>query len=147
MENEKQVSKTRDESMAGADTKQDQDQVKMKSSNQNKMSMESISIDKKQIEQNGGGDVFYSNPRKAVGVAMNTISDFVNDNLIAVRYGTISTITLLTAYGISKTPIFFRYKNVSEIPTSFFTSRKTIYGRIVHVMKEETNELLVGTYK
>ncbi len=145
MENEKQSIKTRNELTTVAGTKENQANIRSKN---NDMSMESIPHDNKQTEQNDDDHhhVSYSNPRKSVGVAMNTISDFVNDNLIAVRYGTISTIVLLTAYGISKTPIFFRFKNVAEIPTTFFTSRKIIHGRLVHVMKEEKNELLVGTY-
>jgi len=46
-----------------------------------------------------------------------------------------ASITLLTCYGISKTPLFFRYKNVSEIPSFSFRNRQTIHGRIVHIVE------------
>ena len=54
--------------------------------------------------------------RGGVGQGMNAFSDLVNNNLIAFRYGTVATVTLLTAYGIANTPLFFRYRSVAEIP-------------------------------
>ncbi len=50
------------------------------------------------------------------------VSDAINDNLILVRYGTITSIALLSAYGLYKTPLFFRYKSVSDIPCVRFFS-------------------------
>ena len=73
----------------------------------------------------------------AFGSAMASFSDVINENLIAARYGTFATITLLTAFGLSRTPIFFRHKRVSEIPSHFFSRRRTIYGRIVHVVDND----------
>ena len=54
--------------------------------------------------------------RSSLGQGMSAVSDVVNDNLIAFRYGTVATVTLLTAYGLANTPLFFRYKSVAEIP-------------------------------
>ena len=70
------------------------------------------------------------------GRGLSSFSDLVNDNLVVFRYGTFATVTLLTAYGLSQTPLFFRYRTVSEIPKSYFGKRKTIHGRIVHVVEE-----------
>ena len=33
--------------------------------------------------------------RESVGQAMNVVSDFINDNLLAVRYGTIASVAIL----------------------------------------------------
>ena len=76
------------------------------------------------------------------GKGLASFSDFINDNLIAARYGTFATITLLTAFGLSRTPIFFRYKRVSDIPSDIFSRRRTIYGRIVHVVEND----IISTY-
>jgi len=46
---------------------------------------------------------------------------------------TTTAIGLMAAYGISQTPLFFRYKNVSELPSSWFRTRKTIRGRLISV--------------
>lgn len=54
--------------------------------------------------------------RESIGTGMVSASDFVNDNLIAFRYGTVATVTLLTAYGLANTPLFFYYKRVADIP-------------------------------
>jgi len=78
-----------------------------------------------------------TSPRHFLGNSINIITDAVNENIIIARYSTIASIALLTAYGISKTPIFFRYKNVSEVPSSLFTNRRTIHGRIVHVVEKD----------
>ena len=60
--------------------------------------------------------------RESVGTGMLTISDLVNKNLVAFRYGTVATVTLLTAYGLANTPLFFRYKTVAEIPGTLVCS-------------------------
>lgn len=76
------------------------------------------------------------------GKALESFSDFVNENLILFRYGTTATVLFLTAYGLSQTPIFFRFKRVMDIPSSYFAKRKTIYGRIVHVVDND----VIGMY-
>lgn len=75
--------------------------------------------------------------RQAVGGGMHTISDFINEHIIAARYATFATVVLLGAVGMSRTPLFHRYKSVSEIPTEFFVRRRTLHGRIIHVLKKE----------
>jgi len=82
-----------------------------------------------------------ANARQVIGNSINTVTDVINGNIIASRYGAIASIALLTAYGISKTPIFFRYKRVSDIPSSLFTNRRIIHGRIVHVVEKDINSL------
>jgi len=69
--------------------------------------------------------------RQTIGSGTHLISDIVNENLIAVRYAALVSIGLLAAYGISQTPLFFRYRTVSEIPSRLFTTRKTITGRLM----------------
>jgi hypothetical protein len=69
--------------------------------------------------------------RGALGRVMDGVSTKVNDNLIVARWAASSTILLLTAYGLSQTPLFFRFYNVKEIPSSYFTNRKTIPVRLV----------------
>jgi hypothetical protein len=73
------------------------------------------------------------NTRHIIGNSLNAMTDIINNNIIAARYGAFASVALLTAYGISKTPIFFRYKRVSDIPSSLIKNRQTIHGRIVHV--------------
>lgn len=75
--------------------------------------------------------------RKLIGNSINAVSDVINDNIIIARYTCFSTIALLTAYGLFKTPLFHRYKSVSEIPSTHFSNRKTIHGRIVHVVENK----------
>jgi hypothetical protein len=58
--------------------------------------------------------------RSSVGQGMHAVSNVVNNNLVAFRYGTVATVTLLTAYGLANTPLFFRYKSVAEIPGKLF---------------------------
>jgi hypothetical protein len=54
--------------------------------------------------------------RMVVGDTMHGFSQVINDNLIAARYGVMASIFLLTAYGLSNTPLFHRFRTVSEIP-------------------------------
>mmetsp|Transcript_3344 Transcript_3344/g.4694 ORF Transcript_3344/g.4694 Transcript_3344/m.4694 type:complete len:113 (+) Transcript_3344:58-396(+) len=82
--------------------------------------------------------------RGVVARAMSNISDTVNENLTLFRYGTFLSVTCLSAYGLSKTPLFFRYKNVSEIPSSYFSTRRKLNGRIVHIV-EDLNPREYGT--
>ena len=76
----------------------------------------------------GGGGTAQRHPipqedslRQVIGKGMHTVSDIINDNIIAARYATVASIVLLSAYGISRTPLFFRYKTVSEIPGEYNT--------------------------
>mmetsp|Transcript_42869 Transcript_42869/g.103687 ORF Transcript_42869/g.103687 Transcript_42869/m.103687 type:complete len:433 (-) Transcript_42869:754-2052(-) len=71
--------------------------------------------------------------RSSVGDAMNTVSDLINDNLIAARFGVMASVVLLGAYGISNTPLFFRFRTIHDVPSSYFVRRKRLYGRIVEV--------------
>ena len=54
--------------------------------------------------------------RQVVGKQMQSASDIINDNLLAVRYATFASVALLSAYGLANTPLFFRFKTVSDIP-------------------------------
>jgi hypothetical protein len=69
-----------------------------------------------------------------VGSTSATFSDIVNDNLIAARYGAFATIGLLTVYGLAHTPLFFRYRTVADIPSSYFAARKSIQGRLIRAV-------------
>ena len=62
----------------------------------------------------GGADS--SDVRSKVGSKLSSITDFVNDNLIIIRYATFSTVFIIGAYGIANTPLFYRYKNLNDIP-------------------------------
>ena len=73
--------------------------------------------------------------KQQCGKQLSNITDLINDNLIVVRYATFSTVLLLGAYGIANTPLFYRHKNVMDIPISAFTKRKYLHGRIVGVVE------------
>lgn len=75
--------------------------------------------------------------REGVGSGMVTISDLVNNNLVAFRYGTVATVTLLTAYGLANTPLFFRYKRVADIPARLFSGRKRLRVRLIKVEEND----------
>lgn len=75
--------------------------------------------------------------RSQIGIQLTKASDVINDNLIVVRYATISSVLLLGVYGAANTPLFYRYKSAWDIPTKMFTRRKWIHGRIVGVMGNE----------
>ena len=77
--------------------------------------------------------------RQQVGNSLAVFSELINNNLIVVRYATVSTVLLLGAYGIANTPLFHRYKRIMDIPSQKFVKRKWIHGRIVGVVVE-TNE-------
>lgn len=69
--------------------------------------------------------------RQTVGTSTAHLSDWINDNIIAVRYGAMATIGLLTAYGLSQTPLFFRYRSVTELPDWLFAKRRSITCRLM----------------
>merc|ERR1712238_72042 len=77
--------------------------------------------------------------RTIVGESMNSFSALINDNIIIARYGIFASIALFTAYGISNTPLFFRYRTVSEIPRSCIIGRQRLYCRIIGVHRGDTS--------
>ena len=60
----------------------------------------------------GGGSSSTSskNWRSATGALTVQLSDFVNDHLIAFRYGVMASVTLLGLYGVSQTPLLLQRK-------------------------------------
>lgn len=78
-----------------------------------------------------------SSLRSQIGGSVSLLTDFIEDNIIVARIAGKTSVFLLTAYGLYKTPIFFRYKRVADIPPFMFTKRKTIYGRIVHLVEPD----------
>jgi hypothetical protein len=74
--------------------------------------------------------------RQVVGRGMHYVSDVINENILAARYATIASVILLTAYGVASTPLFYRFKAVKDIPSSYFLHRRTIHGRLVRVVNE-----------
>jgi hypothetical protein len=69
--------------------------------------------------------------RVAVGTGTVQLSEWVNSNLIVARYAAYAGIGLLAAYGISHSPLFFRYKTVADIPSHLFLRRRKIKCRLV----------------
>eukprot|EP00534_Pseudo-nitzschia_fraudulenta_P007365 CAMPEP_0201194640 /NCGR_PEP_ID=MMETSP0851-20130426/149522_1 /ASSEMBLY_ACC=CAM_ASM_000631 /TAXON_ID=183588 /ORGANISM="Pseudo-nitzschia fraudulenta, Strain WWA7" /LENGTH=389 /DNA_ID=CAMNT_0047481345 /DNA_START=40 /DNA_END=1206 /DNA_ORIENTATION=+ len=91
------------------------------------------------------GTLSVYNPRTLVGGGMERFTSLINDNIIAARYGVFATIALLTAYGISNTPLFFRYRTVADIPKSYFIGRRRLYCRVIGVHRDSgTNTTEVG---
>ena len=75
--------------------------------------------------------------RKRTGTLFSDASDLINENLVVVRYATVSTVVLLGAYGIANTPLFHRYKSAWDIPTRMFVGRRRMHGRIVGIVKND----------
>ena len=44
-------------------------------------------------------------------------------------------LTFAKAYGISRTPLLFRYRTVAEVPRSYFVGRRRLYCRIIGVQR------------
>ena len=88
---------------------------------------------KQHIESNQAFDA-----RRTIGDGMHAVSNIINEHIIAARYVTFATVALLGAVGIARTPLFHRYKSISEIPKEFFAKRKTLHGRIIHIFQEES---------
>jgi hypothetical protein len=82
----------------------------------------------------------------SVGSSTANFSDIVNDNLIAARYGAFATIGLLTVYGLSHTPLFFRYRTVAELPSSYFSARKCIKGRLIRAVPATESDQAITCY-
>jgi len=72
-----------------------------------------------------------SSVRSIVGDSINKVTNLINENIILARYATITSVVLLTSFGMIKSPLFFRYKRVCDIPSYQFLNRKNIHGRIV----------------
>lgn len=79
--------------------------------------------------------------RQAIGQSLNHVMDWAHQNKIAVRYGVLTTISLLTVYGISQTPLFFRYRSVHEMPSRLFQHQKFIHGRIIDASDDLTLQI------
>lgn len=67
----------------------------------------------------------------------------MNENLILARYTTIATVGILAAYGLAHTPLFFRYRTVAELPTSYFIGRRTIHCRLVKQVTSLNNNAIM----
>ncbi|KAL7552638.1 hypothetical protein ACHAWF_015866 [Thalassiosira exigua] len=82
--------------------------------------------------------------RRRMGMQLSHMTDAINENLIVLRYATMSTVLLLGIYGVANTPLFYRYKSVMDIPSKVFVKRKWIHGRIVGVVKNESAGPRIG---
>ena len=83
-------------------------------------------------KRNSNEQCITKNPgvRESLAQSMHTITDFVNEHLILVRYATLSSVLLLGAYSISQTPLFFRYRTAKDIPKTFFSHRRVLTCRV-----------------
>jgi hypothetical protein len=79
--------------------------------------------------------------RESIGAVSMQISSLINDNLIVARYIAMFTVSSLGIYAVTQTPLFFRYRNVAEIPSYFFQRRKSFTGRLMicHSSQRTTN--------
>src|SRR3569832_2082642 len=71
--------------------------------------------------------------RSFAGSSSVQLSEWINHNIVVARYAAITSIGLLAAYGLSHSPLFFRYRNVAEIPAKHFLNRMTLIGRVMNV--------------
>ena len=81
-----------------------------------------------------------ANGRHQLGRAVSATTDFINQNLVLFRYGTMASMVLLTTYGLSKTPLFFRYKKISSLPSNHFSSRKILHGRLIAIESKSQSD-------
>ena len=72
-----------------------------------------------------------STVRSVTGNASIEISRLINENLIVARYVAFLSVSSLGIYAFTQTPLFFRYRNVADIPSHYFYRRKTITGRLM----------------
>jgi hypothetical protein len=79
-----------------------------------------------------------SSIRETISSTMCKISDIINDNLILVRYATLSSVLLLSAYSMSQSPLFYRYRKIQDIPVSYFTRRRYLICRLLPFEKKDT---------
>lgn len=82
--------------------------------------------------------------RQQLGLHFGSLTNVINENLLIIRYATISTVLLLGVYGVANTPLFYRYTNVMDIPSRMFIKRKWIHGRIIGVVGNESTHPSVG---
>jgi hypothetical protein len=75
-----------------------------------------------------------------LGQTVANASDWINENLITVRYSVMATIGLLTLYGVSQTPLFFRYMNVADIPASQFVRQKSLSCRLIQIHQHQLHQ-------
>jgi hypothetical protein len=68
------------------------------------------------------------NPLSTVGAWTVAVSDTINDHLIVARSLTMATIGVMAWYGISQTPLFFRYRTVADVPYRYFQRNLTLHG-------------------
>lgn len=97
------------------------------------------------LEDSDAGSMEGSNGssfREIIGQPLASVSDQINENLVIARYMIFPVVGLMAAYGLSQTPLFFRYRTVSEIPSSMFQSRKSIKGRIIRLDTTSANSHL-----
>jgi hypothetical protein len=74
--------------------------------------------------------------RNLVGRGTVQLSEWVNSNLIVARYAAYAGIGLLAAYGITHSPLFFRFRTVADIPSHYFFRRRKIRCRLVAAANE-----------
>jgi hypothetical protein len=96
--------------------------------NDDKLSYKSATHNQQQVPTTGT-----STWRQSIGSSISQASDLINDNLLLARYTAYTTVTLLLVYGLAQSPLFFRYRTVSELPSRFFHSRKSIKGRLIRI--------------
>jgi len=77
-----------------------------------------------------------SSIRDVVGTGTVHLSDAINDHLIAARYGTAAAIGLLAAYGVSRSPLCFRYRTAADVPSQSFRNRKSLKCRLVRTKEQ-----------
>lgn len=77
--------------------------------------------------------------RDVVGKAVVRASDAINDNLVVARFVAGAVIAALTAYGVSRTPLFFRYRTVAELPANAFRRRRKLRGRLMRVVENHND--------
>ena len=82
-------------------------------------------------DNNYNNNTSMSSVQVSLGTASLEISKWINDHLMVVRTVTIVAVSTLGLYAVTQTPLFFRYRNVTEIPAHVFQQRKTITGRLV----------------
>lgn len=85
--------------------------------------------------------------RHQLGKQLSNITDIINDNLIIVRYSTISTVLLLGAYGVANTPLFYRCTSIMDIPQKMFYKRKWLHGRLVATVATPSPSTTSNTLK
>ena len=100
-----------------------------------------IEVDHRSSNQNSPPSLTTTTLRQEAGQVLASISDTINSNLITARYATFLSITALTVWGVSISPLFFRFKRISDIPITYFQQRRTIPCRLVHIANITSTKL------